>query len=104
MNQGHTKCVALVVAIDRPRIADLLRREGGSSVDNSDRVLRGDAPGLEALGHGENVILAKGMLELGERAEREAQAIVLPSRIASISPRFRLTMAASLNVTPQRRS
>ena len=36
-----------------------------------------DAPGLEMFGDGEHVVLAKGVLELGKRAERQTKPIAL---------------------------
>jgi hypothetical protein len=41
--------------------------------DDADRVAGGEAPGLEALGKGQHVLVAEGVLQLGESAQRETQ-------------------------------
>jgi hypothetical protein len=51
---------------------------------------------LEALGEREHVLVAKAVLELGERAERQAQIEGWPSRQASISPRCGFGIGSSL--------
>ena len=55
-------------------VGDVVAGAAQAGGDDALRVAGGEAAGLEALGQRQHVVVAEGVLQLGERAEREAEA------------------------------
>ena len=56
-------------------VGDVVAGAAQAGADDALRVAGGEAAGLEALGEREHVVVAEGVLQLGERAEREAERV-----------------------------